>query len=263
MAKLSNLFDGEMVLKYQLIPEDLDTLVSVKSDEDVRHMLEEYDRHESTGTLRLRAFLFPANPIVMDNQTHPMDTHSLEQRYIDAINGIIRANNAKHTSSTNPNPPPHTISSTGSSPKSQESCAIDNMLVLNGQQFHMHKVQSSPSLCGPNSQQHYNNHHHIHQHHHRHYPNHLRQSLQPCHGYQPHRGGGMPTEKLISVRSVERAESWRYQMFGAAPIYHHHSPRHSGGSGGPCDKCSGYTDRRFDRNDSFSHRTESFSPSPQ
>lgn len=38
------MYEGDMVLKYQLIPEDLESLVSVRNDEDLRHMLEEYDR---------------------------------------------------------------------------------------------------------------------------------------------------------------------------------------------------------------------------
>ncbi|EPS63659.1 hypothetical protein M569_11125, partial [Genlisea aurea] len=51
---------GVTILKYQLASEDLDALISVKSDEDVRHMLEEIDGYESAGIPRLRAFLFNA-----------------------------------------------------------------------------------------------------------------------------------------------------------------------------------------------------------
>ena len=59
MKKVSSMVEGvgDMVLKYQLIPEDLDALVSVRTEEDVKHMIEEHDRHH-TGAL-LRAFLFP------------------------------------------------------------------------------------------------------------------------------------------------------------------------------------------------------------
>ncbi|GAA0170053.1 hypothetical protein LIER_24400 [Lithospermum erythrorhizon] len=67
MKRLTDLVDGEMILKYQLVPEELDALVSVKSDEDIRHMFEECDRCETAGGPRLRAFLFPAKPVVVEN----------------------------------------------------------------------------------------------------------------------------------------------------------------------------------------------------
>ncbi|CAN6678409.1 unnamed protein product [Malus baccata var. baccata] len=90
MEKLSTLSDGEMVLKYQPANEDLDALVSVRSDEDLKHMLDEYDRQESEGSPRPRAFLFPSKLIVIESPTPSLE-HQLEQRYIDAINGIIRS----------------------------------------------------------------------------------------------------------------------------------------------------------------------------
>ncbi|KAK1352175.1 PB1 domain-containing protein [Heracleum sosnowskyi] len=89
MKKLTSLVEGDMILKYQLLPEELDALISVKSDEDIRHMFEECDRHSTGGTPRLRAFLFPANPTIIENRS--MEPQALEQRYIDAINGIIRS----------------------------------------------------------------------------------------------------------------------------------------------------------------------------
>ncbi|KAL0357213.1 UNVERIFIED_CONTAM: hypothetical protein Scaly_1407000 [Sesamum calycinum] len=90
MTKLTYLIDGEMILKYQVLSEDLDALISVKSDEDLCHMFEEIDRYESAGSPRMRAFLFPVNPIVMENQIGSAEPHAVEQRYIDSINGIIR-----------------------------------------------------------------------------------------------------------------------------------------------------------------------------
>ncbi|KAL3729424.1 hypothetical protein ACJRO7_026525 [Eucalyptus globulus] len=89
MKKLSAQIDADVVLKYQVAPEDLDALVSVRSDEDLRHMLDEYDRHESGGNPRLRAFLFPANLTVVENQTAALEPQAPEQCYVDAINGIV------------------------------------------------------------------------------------------------------------------------------------------------------------------------------
>ncbi|KAK1440381.1 hypothetical protein QVD17_06206 [Tagetes erecta] len=71
MKKLTSMYNGEMILKYQLMPDDLDVLVTVKSDEDIRHMFEECDRLEHLVAPRLRAFLFP---VVMVNHSGPSKT---------------------------------------------------------------------------------------------------------------------------------------------------------------------------------------------
>ncbi|XP_055809642.1 uncharacterized protein LOC129879921 [Solanum dulcamara] len=48
-------------LKYQLQNEDLDSLISVTSDEDLENMIDEYDRMSSSSKIsRLRLFLFPS-----------------------------------------------------------------------------------------------------------------------------------------------------------------------------------------------------------
>ncbi|PKU62633.1 uncharacterized protein LOC110112842 [Dendrobium catenatum] len=71
IAKLSSLYGAnspdEICFKYQLPGEDLDALISVTNDEDLDHMMIEYDRlHLSSGkpAARLRLFLFPANPSI-------------------------------------------------------------------------------------------------------------------------------------------------------------------------------------------------------
>lgn len=160
MKKLSGLVDGgKVVLKYQLVPEELDTLVSVRSDDDLKHMLEEYDRQEHDGGMpaRMRAFLFPFKPVVLESSGSGLSSsHALEQRYIDAINGIVRA-----TPSTTPlqlrtapssGRPSFSISSPCSSPK-----VISPDKVLNPwdasncpspkrKLSSIHKVRSSPTL---------------------------------------------------------------------------------------------------------------------
>ncbi|CAK9147334.1 unnamed protein product [Ilex paraguariensis] len=261
MKKLTYLIEGEMVLKYQLIPEDLDALISVKSDEDLRHMLDECDRYESTGTPRLRAFLFPANSVVIENLTG-----SLEQRYVDAINGILRPSalsGMKHLS-INANLAPYNFPSTCSSPISPESCTTEAMhpetVLLNGYQngrIHMQRVHSSPSLCSLNGQHHSNQ--HIQQQHNHYYPNYRQSQPHGCHLSKPpidsHKGGG--PERFMTVRSVGRADSARYQVDHPPHVYYS-STRPSKGSG-CCNKCSQFdecgpscTERRFDRTGSFS-----------
>lgn len=67
----------DIVIKYQIYPEDLDTLVSVRSDEDLRYMLEEYNRHDSiprspSSSPRFRIFVFPSTKITSST---PSPTH--------------------------------------------------------------------------------------------------------------------------------------------------------------------------------------------
>ncbi|KAA0037802.1 octicosapeptide/Phox/Bem1p domain-containing family protein [Cucumis melo var. makuwa] len=78
-----------MVLKYQLVLEDLDVLVSVRSDEDLKHRLDEYDCLESEG--KLQFFLFPSNPIFIKAQSFSSNPQQIEQRYFEAINDIVRS----------------------------------------------------------------------------------------------------------------------------------------------------------------------------
>ncbi|XP_024521903.1 uncharacterized protein LOC112343139 [Selaginella moellendorffii] len=64
MAKLSHLAGKSFLLKYQLPNEDLDALVSVTSDEDVKNMMDEFDkmvsrdRSSDGAAVKLRVFLF-------------------------------------------------------------------------------------------------------------------------------------------------------------------------------------------------------------
>lgn len=64
IAKLAALSGSDdIILKYQLPGEDLDALISVTNDEDLDHMMIEYDRLHRTGSKpvpRLRLFLFAA-----------------------------------------------------------------------------------------------------------------------------------------------------------------------------------------------------------
>ncbi|KAL4580767.1 hypothetical protein LXL04_016969 [Taraxacum kok-saghyz] len=163
MRKLKSLLEGDVVLKYQLIPEDLDALVTVKSDEDLRHMLDEYNRQELIGTPRLRTFLFPANPIIIDNQMGPMDRHSLEQRYINSINGIIVNQTVPMYSNFRPpaintSQTTFTISSACTSPRTPPETAIPTMAhdginsdqgagFRKGSSGSLTRAHSSPSLC--------------------------------------------------------------------------------------------------------------------
>ncbi|CAI9764540.1 unnamed protein product [Fraxinus pennsylvanica] len=237
MKKLTSLIDGEMILKYQLVPEELDALVSVKSDEDLRHMFNECDRHGSAKFPSVRAFLFPAAPVVMENQIGTMEPHALEQRYIDAINGIIRTTSAgiKQHRTINITQNGSFVSSACSSPRSPENYTaetINNETMIfsnnhNGRS-HLHKVRSSPNICSLNVQHNSN------------YCN-YRQPHHPCYQYPKlpvDLSRNVVPERFISVRSIGRAEGVRCQT-DQAPQYFYSASRQRRGSG-CCTKCKHY-----------------------
>lgn len=99
-ARLSRtLLDGRsFTLKYQLPNEDLDSLISVTTDEDLENMVEEYDRTTGPGPgsgsgsgkpSRLRLFLFPAKPDSAASSSigSLLDDSKSETWFVDALNG--------------------------------------------------------------------------------------------------------------------------------------------------------------------------------
>ncbi|KAG2704249.1 hypothetical protein I3760_06G175900 [Carya illinoinensis] len=246
MKKVAAVFDADTILKYQVIPEDLDALVSVRSDEDLKHMLDEYDRHESEATMRLRTFLFPSNPIMVDNQATYPEPHALEQRYVDAINGIIRTTTASTLTSINANHVPFTVSACSSphcsSPKAQNVDPLYDTISSNGYQQNglvsMHKVHSSPSLCSLNNFQNHSNglgNHHLCQHHHYQYhPHHYHGCHHPRPPIDPHNkvvGGEMFARSLSSGRADTRRSLMGYGINNYYPPSRHRR------EGGGCSVC--------------------------
>ena len=65
ISKLSTLCgDTDVLFKYQLLGEDLDALISVTNDDDLEHMMHEYDRlyRAFAKPARMRLFIFSVNP---------------------------------------------------------------------------------------------------------------------------------------------------------------------------------------------------------
>lgn len=90
MHKISSIYNDTRVIKYQLPGEDLDALVSVTSDEDLRNMMEEcHDLQRRRGSLKLRMFLFSIYDLD-DTQfgLGSMDGGDSEVQYVVAINGM-------------------------------------------------------------------------------------------------------------------------------------------------------------------------------
>ncbi|KAG6573935.1 hypothetical protein SDJN03_27822, partial [Cucurbita argyrosperma subsp. sororia] len=95
-ARLSKtLLNGRpFTLKYQLPNEDLDSLISVTTDEDLENMIDEYDRTASNSSnsaakpSRLRLFLFPIQPDVSQSIGPILESStSSDDWFLNALNG--------------------------------------------------------------------------------------------------------------------------------------------------------------------------------
>ena len=99
LNKVTEFYSQAGIIKYKLPEEDLDSLVSVLSDEDLANMMEEYDKLEaSEGSSRLRLFLFPDGDHDFGHLNDSLgDQRNNEQRYVDAVNGIPETSSRKHS----------------------------------------------------------------------------------------------------------------------------------------------------------------------
>lgn len=91
-AKLITLCDSENIsFKYQLPGEDLDALISVTNDDDLEHMMHEYERlyRNSPKPARLRIFVIPTLNQSLSSSTRSFgsdDVKSEKERFVDALN---------------------------------------------------------------------------------------------------------------------------------------------------------------------------------
>ncbi|KAJ6409388.1 hypothetical protein OIU84_008980 [Salix udensis] len=89
ISKLSALCgDTDVAFKYQLPGEDLDALISVTNDDDLEHMMHEYDRlyRASAKPARMRLFLFPVNPSPASFGSD--GGKSDRERFVEALNSV-------------------------------------------------------------------------------------------------------------------------------------------------------------------------------
>ncbi|KAE9597105.1 hypothetical protein Lal_00007896 [Lupinus albus] len=89
LSTLSNIPPEQLTLKYQLPDEELDALISVTNDDDLDHLMHEYDRlyRASSRPARMRLFLF-TNP-TPTTTTPPVTTSSFSSecdRFVEALN---------------------------------------------------------------------------------------------------------------------------------------------------------------------------------
>ncbi|KAI3849491.1 hypothetical protein MKX03_019402 [Papaver bracteatum] len=108
ISKLSAICDFDTVnLKYQLPGEDLDALVSVTNDEDLEHMMMEYDRlnRSSPKPARLRLFLFPVRSNSSSLASSAKDGGSAkgnQQWFVDAFNSAQILQSIDSAAATSP-----------------------------------------------------------------------------------------------------------------------------------------------------------------
>ncbi|XP_051149635.1 uncharacterized protein LOC127264219 [Andrographis paniculata] len=92
-ARLSrNLLNNQpFLLKYQLPNEDLDSLISLSTDEDLENLLDEYDRLNNAGGVqkrgRVRLFLFPKSQSGIEQVLRETSSPKSEDWFFDTLNG--------------------------------------------------------------------------------------------------------------------------------------------------------------------------------
>lgn len=101
MRKTSAICSQTHIIKYQLPGEDLDALISVCSDEDLHHMIEEYEELERAGgSQRLRIFLIPSNECESPSSNEPRvnQRSDADYHYVVAVNGMLDRSPQKNSS---------------------------------------------------------------------------------------------------------------------------------------------------------------------
>ncbi|KAG9151127.1 hypothetical protein Leryth_002703 [Lithospermum erythrorhizon] len=97
--KTGAIWNQPHIIKYQLPGEDLDALISVSSDEDLHHMLEEYHDLERTSQ-RLRIFLISSNdsdsPCSVEGRTNQQN--NVDYNYVSAVNNMMGTSSVKSSS---------------------------------------------------------------------------------------------------------------------------------------------------------------------
>ncbi|CAH8280788.1 unnamed protein product [Arabidopsis lyrata] len=95
---------GEVTFKYQLPGEDLDALISVTNDDDLEHMMHEYDRllRLSSKPARMRLFLFPASS-ASGGFGSQSSTQSDRDRFVEALNTVPRLSESEKSVTAPPN----------------------------------------------------------------------------------------------------------------------------------------------------------------
>ncbi|XP_047318627.1 uncharacterized protein LOC124921961 [Impatiens glandulifera] len=88
LKKMTELYGAAVSLRCQLPTEDLDALISIKSDEDLENIIEEYDR----AAMKIRAFLTPIKtpsplppPSSSSSESSPKSSNSSPKSHISSV----------------------------------------------------------------------------------------------------------------------------------------------------------------------------------
>ncbi|XP_054805057.1 uncharacterized protein LOC129308082 isoform X2 [Prosopis cineraria] len=101
MEKTCAIWNVTHITKYQLPGEDLDALISVCSDEDLNHMIEEYEELERIGgSQRLRIFLISSSESENPNSIEAKVSlpGDVDYQYVVAVNGVLEPSPRKSSS---------------------------------------------------------------------------------------------------------------------------------------------------------------------
>ncbi|KAK2987100.1 hypothetical protein RJ640_009559 [Escallonia rubra] len=91
VQKMVDTYGQNVVVKYQLPDEDLDSLVSVSCKDDLDNMMDEYEKlaeRSSDGSAKLRVFLFSASELDSAGVVQLGDLQDGGQKYVEAVNGV-------------------------------------------------------------------------------------------------------------------------------------------------------------------------------
>ncbi|WOK95067.1 hypothetical protein Cni_G03774 [Canna indica] len=92
LRRMADAYGGPVVLRYQLPDEDLDSLVTVSTNEDLENMMEEYEKLAAQDpNAKLRVFLFSPSEVSgngADALAAYHDFQDTDARYLEAVNGL-------------------------------------------------------------------------------------------------------------------------------------------------------------------------------
>ncbi|EPS71754.1 hypothetical protein M569_03006, partial [Genlisea aurea] len=92
LQKMVDAYIPNIAIKYQLLDEDLDALVSVSCADDLENMIDEYYKlTERSGCVsaKLRVFLFSPSELETGGLIHIGNIEDNGQKYLEAVNGIM------------------------------------------------------------------------------------------------------------------------------------------------------------------------------
>uniref|UniRef100_A0A803L0S6 PB1 domain-containing protein n=1 Tax=Chenopodium quinoa TaxID=63459 RepID=A0A803L0S6_CHEQI len=107
MKKMGELCGESVSLRCQLPTEDLDVLVSIKSDEDLTNLIEEYDRIPSNSSMKVRAFLSPirSSKTTTSSLSPPASLKSLSPKSLSPSSSFSAAGSSPRVASPRVVPP--------------------------------------------------------------------------------------------------------------------------------------------------------------